>query len=168
MFVTFLPLIGFQMLISVFLAWILRANKLVGIPLVWISNPFTIVPIYYPCYWLGCKILGMPVVTEEWENLRGNWEALLENPTTTNGDKVRFWWDSLLDFMGPLWLGCFVVALVLGILSYYLSLLAIRGYRIRRWGQLMPPELTERELREEGAAKESSLLASHTDKSPAA
>ena len=65
MFVTFTPLIGFQMLISVFLAWLLRANKLVGVPLVWISNPVTFVPIYYPCYWLGCKVLGQPVLSNK-------------------------------------------------------------------------------------------------------
>jgi uncharacterized protein (DUF2062 family) len=141
-FVTFTPLIGFQMVVSVFLAWIMKANKLVGVPIVWISNPVTIIPIYYPCYWIGCKLLGMPAVVEEWKQINLQWDTLLLDPATGWGDKVRFWWDSLLTFMGPLWLGCIIVATVVGILSYYISLYAIRSYRLRRWGQLMPPKLT--------------------------
>ncbi len=142
MFVTFTPLIGFQMVLSVFLAWLLRANKLVGVPLVWISNPFTIIPIYYPCYVVGCRLLGTPVVSDEWDQLQSSWQALLSDPATQWGDKVRFWWNSLMDFVGPLWAGCMLVATITGIISYYLSLAAIRAYRLRRWGQLMPPSTT--------------------------
>ncbi len=142
MFVTLTPLIGIQMMLSVFLAWLLRANKLVGIPLVWISNPFTIIPIYYPCYRLGCAILGEPVVNEKWDQLGTEWHELLADPATTWGLKVRFWWEGLMDIVQPLCVGCLVVATLMGVLSYYLSLLAIRSYRLRRWGQLMPPKLT--------------------------
>ena len=145
MFVTFTPLIGFQMLVSFFLAWLLRANKLVGVPIVWISNPFTIIPIYYPCYWVGCQLLRMPVVSDEWVNIQQSWNTLLEDPTTKWGDKVGFWWNNLLEFMAPLWAGCLLVAVVSGVLSYYISLYAIRSDRLRRWGQLMPPNLTPRE-----------------------
>lgn len=142
MFVTITPLIGFQMMLSVFLAWMLRANKLVGIPLVWISNPFTIIPIYYPCYRLGCALLGEKVVNEKWSQLGTEWKELLADPATTWSNKVKFWWEGLMDFITPLCLGCLVVATVMGVLSYYVSLFAIRSYRLRRWGQLMPPQLT--------------------------
>lgn len=155
MFVTFTPLIGFQMMLSVFLAWLLRANKLVGIPLVWISNPFTIIPIYYPCYRLGCIMLGETVVNSKWSHLGTEWQQLLADPATTWGLKVRFWWEGLMDFVAPLCLGCLVVGLVFGVASYYLSLVMIRNYRLRRWGQLMPPKLTP--VDEVGAPAESSL-----------
>ncbi|MCC7335469.1 MAG: DUF2062 domain-containing protein [Pirellulaceae bacterium] len=138
MFVTFTPLIGFQMLLSVTLAWMLRANKLVGIPLVWISNPATAIPIYYPCYRLGCVLLGGKVDNEKWTE----WQQLQADPTTTWGITIKFWWEGLMDIIPPLCLGCVVVASALGVLSYYISLLAIRSYRLRRWGQLMPPKLT--------------------------
>lgn len=141
MFVTFTPLIGFQMLISVFLAWLFRANKLVGVPLVWISNPFTAVPIYYGCFAVGCKVLGMSV-SEEWQQIGPAWDTLLKNPSASLMDKISFWWRNLLDLVGPLGLGCLIVATFAGILSYYISLYVIRSYRLRRWGQLMPPSLT--------------------------
>lgn len=142
MFVTMTPLIGIQMGLNVVLAWLLRANKLVGIPLVWISNPFTAIPIYYPCYRFGCMLLGEPVLTEKWSQLGADWQVLASDPTLTKWRIIKFWWLGLMDFVGPLFLGCTVIGLVFGIVSYYISLFAIRSYRLRRWGQLMPPALT--------------------------
>lgn len=152
MFVTFTPLIGFQMLLSVFLAWMLRANKLVGVPLVWISNPATAIPIYYPCYRLGCVLLGGEVDNAKWTE----WQELQADPATTWGITIKFWWEGLMDIIPPLCIGCLVVATMLGILSYYISLLAIRSYRLRRWGQLMPPKLTP--VDEVGSASEQSRV----------
>lgn len=140
MFVTFMPLIGLQMLISFFLAWLLRANKLVGVPLVWISNPLTIVPIYYPCYLLGCKVLGTPAMSEDWARVEASWHAMRDSATWLA--KVQFWWDNTIDMVWPLGVGCLIVGFTAGVLSYYVSLFAIRSYRFRRWGQLMPPDLT--------------------------
>ncbi|HKI70697.1 MAG TPA: DUF2062 domain-containing protein, partial [Verrucomicrobiae bacterium] len=56
-FVAWTPTVGFQMILTIILATLLRANKLVGIPFVWISNPFTLGVIYYPNYLLGKFIL---------------------------------------------------------------------------------------------------------------
>ena len=66
MFITFTPTVGIQMLLNVFLCWLCRANKLVGLPIVWISNPATLVFIYTGCYWVGVEILGQTPVSQEW------------------------------------------------------------------------------------------------------
>lgn len=156
-FVTFTPLIGFQMVLSVFLAWLLRANKVVGVPIVWISNPVTLVPIYYPCYVIGCKLLGMPVVSDKWDEISSSWDTLRADATTRWIDKVQFWWNILVDSIGPLSIGCLVAASVSGILSYYISLFFIRSYRLRRWGQLMPPATTPVEsIQDDAVAKKES------------
>lgn len=149
MFVTFMPAIGLQMLLSVFIAWLLRANKLVGVPLVWLSNPVTIVPIYYPCYLLGCKLMGTAAVRDDWAKLEKSWQAIQADSTATWWNKVEFGWQSILDVLWPLSIGCVVVGLTAAILSYYVSLFAIRSYRIRRWGQLMPPGLSPKHVTEE-------------------
>ena len=151
MFVTFTPLIGFQMMLSVFLAWLLRANKVVGVPIVWISNPLTLVPIYYPCYVVGCKVLGMEVVSDKWDEINSAWEALRTAETTRWMDKVQFWWEILVDSLAPLTVGCLLVASVTGVVSYYISLYAIRKDRLKRWGQLMPPTTTPTESIEDGS-----------------
>ena len=46
LFIGLTPTVGFQMVLAVALAAALRANKVVCIPMVWITNPFTIIPIY--------------------------------------------------------------------------------------------------------------------------
>lgn len=142
-FVTFLPLIGIQMVVSVFLAWLCRANKVVGVPLVWISNPFTMVPIYYPCYLIGCQLLGRS--SDEWQEVYPNFIEILTAADSTWGEIFNFCWTNLLDFVAPLSVGSLMVASVLGVLTYYLSLYAIRSYRLKRWGQLMPPSATPQE-----------------------
>src|SRR3972149_5010147 len=62
-FIAWLPLIGLQMMLVLALSFVLRANKLVGLPIVWISNIFTIGPIYYPSYLLGSAILKSQTIS---------------------------------------------------------------------------------------------------------
>jgi uncharacterized protein (DUF2062 family) len=131
-FVTFTPTFGFQMLLVVFAAWLLRANKTVGLPIVWISNPATVVLIYYPCYVVGLTLLGRePIDSQWWSELRkppaGWWPA------------VEFYWLQLLEVATPLWLGCLVVAACTSIPTYYLVYHVIRVYRLRRTGRLKSP-----------------------------
>jgi uncharacterized protein (DUF2062 family) len=131
-FITFTPTIGFQMVLSLFFAWLLRANKLVGLPIVWISNPATMIPIFYLCYLLGRTILQQESVGIEF------W-AELAHPPATWLESVRFYWQHFMKIFTPLWVGSLAISSVLAYASYYLSYYAICGYRMKRWGQLMPP-----------------------------
>lgn len=132
MFVTFTPTVGFQMMINVFLAWLLRANKAIGLPIVWISNPATIVPLYYTCYVLGRVMLNWEPVSELW------WHQLAQPPAGW-WSAVAFYWSRLIEIAAPLWLGSVVIGLLLAYPTYYILYWVIRAYRLRRWGQLMPP-----------------------------
>ena len=61
MVIAFLPLVGFQTAIAIGLAALFRANKAVCVPIVWITNPLTLVPIYGGCLALGGWILASPI-----------------------------------------------------------------------------------------------------------
>ncbi|MDA7950771.1 MAG: DUF2062 domain-containing protein [Pirellulaceae bacterium] len=133
LFVTFTPTVGFQMVLVFLLAWLFRANKAVGLPIVWISNPATIVPIFGFCYVLGNRILGLEEIEATfWEQLR--------NPDVFGFfRRIRFYWMTFMDIVWPLWVGSLVIATAVAALGYLLSYYGICAYRLKRWGQLLPP-----------------------------
>ena len=52
-FLAFTPTVGIQMVLAGIITWILGANKAVSVTVVWISNPATLVPIYWSGYRVG-------------------------------------------------------------------------------------------------------------------
>lgn len=121
-FVAFTPTIGIQMIVAGFLAWLLGANRLVSIAMVWISNPATMLPIFWYCYRVGCAFLVMEPIGKQW------W-AELAKPPDGWWTSVQFFWSRILAIATPLWLGGTIVGLVFAYVSYYLSLAAISYYR---------------------------------------
>ncbi len=70
-----------QMLPAVVFAILFRANILVAIAWVWVSNPFTMLPILYASYYLGCHALGIEfsanAVSANIHHLASNWHLIL-------------------------------------------------------------------------------------------
>ncbi len=133
--VAFLPLIGLQTIIAVGLAALLRANKAICIPIVWITNPFTLWPIYGACFGLGRVILASPfgedrtVVFSKLQQQRAIdifdptfWKGLFHNLATLGLD---------------LWVGCIVVGTVAGIIFYFVARRGVSTYRERRRQRLL-------------------------------
>ena len=100
-FCAFVP-VPFQMVVAAVLAIMLRINILVTVPMVWISNPVTIPPMFYFCYLLGAKMLDQ-------EPGRFHFELSFEWLTS-----------GLLAIWQPFLLGCFTVGMVSAVLSYIL------------------------------------------------
>ena len=128
-FVAFLPLVGIQTLLSVGLAALLRANKAICVPIVWISNPFTILPIYGSCLATGRLIVNAGgsekevVLAHLWP---GSWVSFV--------DPV-FWKGLLATLMGlgaELWVGCVVLGLVAAIAMYFISRAFVISHRQKR------------------------------------
>ena len=57
LFLACMPIFGLHILIALLLCILLRANKLAALTCVWVSNPFTLVPIYYSDYYIGRAVL---------------------------------------------------------------------------------------------------------------
>jgi len=63
--VAFMPLVGIQMLIVFFIALWFRANLPVIVAVQWVSNPFTMGPIYYADYKIGLAMMELFSIAPE-------------------------------------------------------------------------------------------------------
>jgi uncharacterized protein (DUF2062 family) len=100
-FCAFAPL-PFQMLLAAIASILFRSNILVAVPMVWISNPITMPPMFYFCYLVGAQILN--------SNIEGF------------AFELSFTWllTGLLEIWQPFLLGCLVVGFVTSALSFIL------------------------------------------------
>lgn len=57
-FVSITPIIPFQTLVAIALAFLVRGSKSAAVLGTWLSNPLTIPVVYYANYKLGCLLLG--------------------------------------------------------------------------------------------------------------
>jgi len=111
LFFAFIP-VPFQMLLAAPGAVIFSANLPLSIALVWITNPFTMAPIYYGCYKLGAWLLGIQIETD----------AVMS---------LEYVWQVFETIWQPFLLGCLIVSIVSALLGY-LGVQLIYRYRVFR------------------------------------
>ncbi|WP_199312355.1 DUF2062 domain-containing protein [Phormidium tenue] len=109
------PLFGFQMIIGVGVATVLRGNRIMAAAATWVSNPFTYVPIFAFNYQVGLWLLGGKA-TQTFDNL----------------DTLNSWMDMGTEVSARLMLGSTAVGLVAGVASYFVGLPLIRQVRSRQ------------------------------------
>jgi uncharacterized protein (DUF2062 family) len=116
LFVTLLP-IPFHMVIAAASAIVFRANLPLAIALVWINNPFTVVPVFYFGYLLGARLMGISVQPFD-----------LSWPEGTV-------WDWLTNTFVPCLFGCLICSVVFSLLGYFSIDWLWRWHIIHRWQQ---------------------------------
>jgi uncharacterized protein (DUF2062 family) len=136
-FVAFLPIMGIQTVVALALAALARANKAVCIPVVWITNPFTAVPIYASCWWVGRLVLtGRP----------GGDASSIAIPATTPPEyagfgffahmhEAAFWkylFSTVLNIGAELWTGSVIIGGLAAALVYPWVHWGVTEYRRRR------------------------------------
>ena len=58
-FIGMSPFLGVHTVLGILVAWLFRLNKLATIVGVYVTNPYTIIPIYTFGTWVGVKCLGL-------------------------------------------------------------------------------------------------------------
>ena len=111
LFFAFIP-VPFQMLLAAPGAVIFSANLPLSIALVWITNPFTMAPIYYGCYKLGAWLLGIQIETD----------AVMS---------LEYVWQVFETIWQPFLLGCLILSIVSALLGYF-GVQLIYRYRVFR------------------------------------
>jgi hypothetical protein len=164
-FVGFTPTVGFQMVISALAATVLRVNRLAAIFPVWITNPFTIVPIYYFEYQVGTWVWPAeegPHVVERLNVLADKISAVTVSDFWSSMSAVFAAMGSLgADVLVPLMLGSLVVGIVCAAATYPLTLWTVK--RIRRQRELYAVRKAERRI---GRLKAAGLFSNSDDDAP--
>lgn len=117
-FIGMTPTFGFQIILAIFAAFLLRENKLAAVIGVWITNPVTAPFIYAAEYELGRRLLQM--------------EPLSFNIDFTFESLMALSWDILI----PLLFGSFLFGVLLSGISYAVVLRMIpslKTVRVPRW-----------------------------------
>ncbi len=147
--VAFTPTLGLQILIYIPIATLLGANKVSGIPILFVSNPFTAVPLYYMTWQVGAA-----VIHPEKEVTRATIHGWLGNTGRQIRDsglhrllEADFWNEAgrLLASTGAeLWVGGLLCGLVVALPMYFLTRWGINAVRHLREGRRLPHGPTDR------------------------
>jgi uncharacterized protein (DUF2062 family) len=141
--VAFTPTLGLQILIYIPIAALLRANKVSGIPILFVSNPFTAVPLYYMTWKVGALVLRpetevTPATIKQWLGATGR---ALKNDGLGRLLEAEFWQEAgrLLASTGAeLWIGGLLCGIVVALPTYFLTRWGINAVRHLREGRRLP------------------------------
>ena len=114
-FVAMSPTMGFQMAIAIPIAALLKWNKLAAGMAVWVTNPFTAPFIYGPTYYVGAKLLGMPLG--------------LNAADTASGSTMLAFAEKAPRIFEAMTLGGIVLGLPLAAISYYFAYITVEKYQ---------------------------------------
>ncbi len=120
-FIAFSPLIGLHTVMSVGAIWGFRMNPVAVFAGSLLTNPWTFVPIYGPCLWLGLMLWpvaeGLPPIS---------WEGIT----------LTMFFTQFKPYLMPFVVGCMVASVVASIASYVLMKWLIVTYRKQRRGRM--------------------------------
>ncbi|MCH7527888.1 MAG: DUF2062 domain-containing protein, partial [Planctomycetes bacterium] len=109
------------MWLAVALAALLGANRLVCIPMVWITKPVTLGPIYWTCWRVGFALLPSNGVGDGSDVVQ-HVETMYQTAGLTTVVQESFWRDLVgrfIDVGAELWVGCLVVGIAASLIAYF-------------------------------------------------
>ncbi|SBV95691.1 conserved membrane hypothetical protein [uncultured delta proteobacterium] len=118
-FVGLLPVLPFQTIIAVALAFVVRGSKIAAALGTWISNPLNWVPVYMLFYYVGKAVVPFDVPPF--------------NPSQLEmTEMLEMGWK----FFAVMMVGGLVVATPSSIVSYFIAFKGVQAYRVRRQARL--------------------------------
>lgn len=116
MFMAAIP-VPFQMLLAAAGAIVFRVNLPISVGLVWITNPVTMIPMFYFAYLVGAFVMGKPPAISQ-DELQLSWSWIV---------------GQLEHIGGPFLLGCLILGVGGAMLGYFGIHLFWRLNVARQW-----------------------------------
>lgn len=115
-FIGMSPLLGLHTALGLAVAWGFRLNKIVTIIGVYVTNPWTIVPLYTFATWVGARLLGINGIIP-----RINWEEI----------SLSYLLSGMKNLLLPFVFGSTLMALVSSVIGYLIIYQAVVRMRQR-------------------------------------
>ncbi|HXD32022.1 MAG TPA: DUF2062 domain-containing protein [Pyrinomonadaceae bacterium] len=126
-FIAFSPLLGLHTILATLIAFLFRFNKVAIYVGTYVNNPFlTLVPIILASYAVGAFLLGRPL------RIPPEGIDLLKNPHLLTGAYYRQVFVHSWYIVWPFAIGGTVLSVICSVVSYPLTLGALRRYRENR------------------------------------
>lgn len=116
-FVGFMPIIPFQTIVAVALAFVVRANKITAALGTWVSNPVNMIPFYSMLFFVGQLVLPFSDIHFDLRPEHLELKSLL-----THG------WEVVLIMI----VGGLILGVPSALIAYFLTLRAVLAYRKRK------------------------------------
>ena len=124
MFIGLTPTVGIQTVIVMLLAFLTSRlfyfNRAAALLTIYVSNPLTVVPLYYGIYWVGTLFVAGDASVEQFDKL-------------LSYEGMEGWWETVcglaIQYGKPLAIGTAIIAPTFSLLSYPTVRLMIRWFR---------------------------------------
>jgi uncharacterized protein (DUF2062 family) len=126
-FLGFSPFLGFHTLAGLAVAFLFRLNRVAILLGVWSNTPWWIAPYYMVATWVGMWVTGFRI---DWPKLKEIFQWGMDQGFLASG-----FWSRIASHSGLLFsfgIGSLVLATLLGLIAYPLSLKWIKFYRSRK------------------------------------
>lgn len=113
-FIGMSPLLGLHTILGLLAAWLFRLNRIITLVGVFVTNPWTIVPIYSFGTWVGANIMGMDNILPEID-----WSHMT----------IIGFFKEFRPLLLPFLIGNTVIGIASAVVSYVLIYKAAKNYR---------------------------------------
>jgi uncharacterized protein len=134
--IAYTPFLGLHLLIGLLVSMIFRINKFVTLSFVWVSNVFTLIPIYYPSYIVGRGILNLfknePAMSQR--DILRYLNALIRQIDFNSIIDIEFWqsfWYLFTRIGLELFIGGLIIGTFAAAVSYKITVRSIARHRRR-------------------------------------
>lgn len=110
-FIGMSPLLGLHTVLGIAAAWLFNLNRIVTITGVFVTNPWTIVPVYTFSTWIGARCLGVEQIIPEIE-----WSHIT----------FGYFLNKLKPLLMPFIFGALLVGLISAIIGYFIIYHAVK------------------------------------------
>jgi hypothetical protein len=132
MLVAFTPTVGLQTLMVLGIATLVNANRPVSIVPTWLTNPFTIAPVYAFTYYLGSLFWPGPEPNGVKRAMRATAKELGSLDFFAFRAQLGVFLDLGLDVFIAMWIGGLIVGAIAAAIAYPLTLRTVVRLRSRR------------------------------------